>query len=1014
MTIGDSDMRFLNLRMADLLQTALGRKKPLKKQDPRRFVPWLEALEDRRLLSISFTTVPGSQTGGIITNFDGAAITNVQAVATDTLLDQIVYSESGLPAGLSINSTTGLISGLISTAADMSSPYTVNLTATDLVTSDTANASFTWNVSPDPITFTNPGTLTNDDGATINLASGATDSQPNALTYTATGLPTGLSISSSTGAITGTITDAIVGISGVTNTVNPTITTAAANNLTVGESVTIAGVGGATGINGTFVVASVPTTTTFTITDATAPGDYTSGGAVTANFTVNVTATDATANASNSETFAWNVNASPVSVTAPATQTDDDGATVSLQVSAADSLHNTLTYSASNLPSGLTINSTTGKITGTIGSTADTGSPYTVTVTATDATANASTSQNFTWDVTTGPVTVTAPANQTSTGLAVIKLQVVATDSAGHKLTYSATGLPSGLTINKTTGVISGTIAENANSASPYSVNVTATDATANADQTQSFTWTVNPGPINGIVFLDTNGTGKLAANDPRLAGVTVTLTGTAVTSVNISGVTNTADPTITTATTDNLSVGNSITIAGVGGATGVNGTFTVASVLSETTFTITTTSAPGVYTSGGTISTTLPISVTCTTGASGNFSFANPPIGTYAVKVNTVSALIHGKPSIGNLVSASGITVTNDNAQIAKASKAGLAPTAISMNDFLTSTTALNSAFGPVGTGQAFVEHAPTVSTALAAVSLSSTSTTDSIDLAGHFTDAGLADSSVTLNITNGTTPETLTLTLFDKVAPQTVANFFDYIKAGEYNNSIFSRLVQNFVLQGGGATFTPASGSTSASITSIPIGPTVPNEFKTSNTLGTIAMAQSGSNINSATDQFFINTANNSATGSGTNLDASSFTVFGKVDASSMAALTALTKTTTLDASGSAAVTANPTVDMSNIPLTNYTAGTSTTTSTAFAADATTSNFMTINSVTINSQPEFLTYSVTSSNPSIVTASLDPVHNEQLTLTQGTATGTATVTVTCTDRFGLSTTSTITVTVS
>ncbi|MGI8592959.1 MAG: hypothetical protein ACR2ML_01065 [Solirubrobacteraceae bacterium] len=66
-------------------------------------------------------------------------------------------------------------------------------------------------------------------------------------------------------------------ITGVTNVVNPTITTSAAHGLLTGGEVVIGGVLGATGVNGTWVVASAPTTTTFTIT-AAAPGVYTSGG----------------------------------------------------------------------------------------------------------------------------------------------------------------------------------------------------------------------------------------------------------------------------------------------------------------------------------------------------------------------------------------------------------------------------------------------------------------------------------------------------------------------------------------------------------------------------------------------------------------------------------------------------------------------------------------------------------------------------------------------------------------
>ncbi len=72
-------------------------------------------------------------------------------------------------------------------------------------------------------------------------------------------------------------------IVGVTNTLNPTITTSAPVTFVVGQSVTIAGVEGATGVNGTFTVASVTDSTHFSITqsgDLPAPGTYTSGGTV--------------------------------------------------------------------------------------------------------------------------------------------------------------------------------------------------------------------------------------------------------------------------------------------------------------------------------------------------------------------------------------------------------------------------------------------------------------------------------------------------------------------------------------------------------------------------------------------------------------------------------------------------------------------------------------------------------------------------------------------------------------
>ncbi|MFF5402101.1 putative Ig domain-containing protein [Streptomyces misionensis] len=83
-------------------------------------------------------------------------------------------------------------------------------------------------------------------------------------------------------------------------------------------------------------------------------------------------------------------------------------------------------------------------------------------------------------------VSVTNPGSQSTTTGSSVSLQIKASDSAGAALTYSASGLPTGLSINSSTGVISGT----ASTAGTYQVTVTATDSTGATGST-SFTWTV-------------------------------------------------------------------------------------------------------------------------------------------------------------------------------------------------------------------------------------------------------------------------------------------------------------------------------------------------------------------------------------------------------------------------------------------------------------------------------------------------------------------------------------------
>ena len=99
--------------------------------------------------------------------------------------------------------------------------------------------------------------------------------------------------------------------------------------------------------------------------------------------------------------------------------------------------------------------------------------------------------QNLTFTASTGvsgnTVTVTAPANQTTAaGAAITPLQVSATDSAtGQTLTYTATGLPTGLSVNSGTGQITGTPI----SVGTATVTVTATDSTTSTGYA-TFTWT--------------------------------------------------------------------------------------------------------------------------------------------------------------------------------------------------------------------------------------------------------------------------------------------------------------------------------------------------------------------------------------------------------------------------------------------------------------------------------------------------------------------------------------------
>ncbi|MCQ8878636.1 peptidylprolyl isomerase [Pseudoalteromonas shioyasakiensis] len=118
-------------------------------------------------------------------------------------------------------------------------------------------------------------------------------------------------------------------------------------------------------------------------------------------------------------------------------------------------------------------------------------------------------------------------------------------------------------------------------------------------------------------------------------------------------------------------------------------------------------------------------------------------------------------------------------------------------------------------------------------------------------------------------TSQGTITINLFDQHTPKTVENFLSYVVNESYNQTVIHRSVEDFVIQGGGFTFTD-------DFEAIETQPAVINEPALSNVKGTIAMAKLGSNENSATSQWFFNLKDNSA-----NLDVQNggFTVFGQI---------------------------------------------------------------------------------------------------------------------------------------
>lgn len=114
-----------------------------------------------------------------------------------------------------------------------------------------------------------------------------------------------------------------------------------------------------------------------------------------------------------------------------------------------------------------------------------------------------------------------------------------------------------------------------------------------------------------------------------------------------------------------------------------------------------------------------------------------------------------------------------------------------------------------------------------------------------------------------------TITITLLPEKAPITVANFLEYVDAGFYDNTVFHRVVPNFVIQGGGFTSNMRPRKTRSPIV---------NESNNglANRRGTLSMART-SQPDSATSQFFINLENNPSLNASFNK--AGYAVFAKV---------------------------------------------------------------------------------------------------------------------------------------
>jgi cyclophilin family peptidyl-prolyl cis-trans isomerase len=279
------------------------------------------------------------------------------------------------------------------------------------------------------------------------------------------------------------------------------------------------------------------------------------------------------------------------------------------------------------------------------------------------------------------------------------------------------------------------------------------------------------------------------------------------------------------------------------------------------------------------------------------------------------------------------------------------------------------------------------------------------SIPLADKFTDPDTT-SAARLVTSQGTMDFILydTSTQTQNATPQTVANFLSYVRnfgvsdtTNKYDAAVFHRSIPGFIVQGGAFKVQSAPNNFSSFTTA----PSPLNEPFNSNSRGTVAMAKIGGDPNSATNQFFVNLADNSAILDGQN---GGFTAFARVAGDGLAVADAIATLPTVDSLVNVGGASN--TSLTNWPLT----------SASTVMDTT--KMVSITSATKN--VPVMTYAITgNTNSTAVSASINTtvdasgISSSRLQINGG-STGQSDVTVTATDLDGNTVSQTFTVTAS
>jgi lysophospholipase L1-like esterase len=421
-------------------------------------------------------------------------------------------TSGALPSGLSLDPTTGVISGIATAAGTF--PFAISV-------SDAASHSATESLSITIAAGSAPSiTTTALPDATAGTAysrplAGSGGVAPYTWSVTSGALPTGLNLDVNNGIISGTATTAGTYTFGVTLTdsATPSAQTATASYtmtvdaappppaMTVSDTVTSGTVGSPYVAN--LIPANGVSPYTYAVTSGALPngltldpnlGTVSGTPTATGTFTATITATDSSTPTALTATDTVTITIAapgPLTVTTTSLPAASLGApyTAPLDVTGGTGA-DTFAVTSGALPAGLTLDPASGIIYGTPTATG----PSTFTVTVTDSATPTADTTMATLTLTVGaasPVTIattTLPAAEQ--GIAYSKVLSATGGAPPYTWSVSSGTLPDGLSLNSSTGVISGT----PTSSGPYTFTVQVTDSLAPTPQTatQSYTLTVN------------------------------------------------------------------------------------------------------------------------------------------------------------------------------------------------------------------------------------------------------------------------------------------------------------------------------------------------------------------------------------------------------------------------------------------------------------------------------------------------------------------------------------------